>query len=211
MKKLIFLVGVAVLAVVAVDHYDIDVRSGVEKVRDIIKPLKDDSGSAQNISDSMPQPQLENAEDEELLNHPRVQAYLDRESVKQALKDYFAGLGEFSAEEAWDTIEKIEREARVSASEALSMKLAWLEKNTPDRTEFIRRAEALFNVYRDKAQIAIRDYDPAAEEPGFSSYKAMERSIVEEVQQMTSFPEGMSKDEYLRKRLQEARESVYGS
>ncbi|WP_444918920.1 hypothetical protein [Microbulbifer sp. JMSA003] len=211
MKKLILLAGAVTLAVVGVDHYDIDVRSSVAKVRQMIEPLKDDSELVKNISDSIPWSQLEHAEVEELLNHPRVQAYLDRENIKQALKDYFADLGNLSGEEAWDAIEKIERESRITGYEALSMKLAWLEKNSLNQAEFTQRAEELFNIYRDKAQTVIRDYDPHVEVPGFSTYKDLERSIVEEVQQMTSFPDGMSRHEYLRKRLQDAREAVYGS
>ncbi|AWF79835.1 hypothetical protein BTJ40_02830 [Microbulbifer sp. A4B17] len=211
MKKLILLAGAVTLAVVGIDHYDIDVRSSVAKVRHMIEPLKDDSELVQKISDNIPWSQLENTEVEELLNHPRVKAYLDRENIKQALKDYFADLGNLSGEEAWDAIEKIEREARITGYEALSMKLAWLEKNSLNQAEFTQRAEELFNAYRDKAQTVIRDYDPHVEVPGFSTYKDLERSIVEEVQQMTSFPDGMSRHEYLRKRLQDAREAVYGS
>ncbi|MCO1334263.1 hypothetical protein MO867_07890 [Microbulbifer sp. OS29] len=211
MRKLILLAGAVTLAVVGVDHYDIDVRSGVTKVRQLIEPLEGDSELVKNISNRIPWSQLENTEVKELLDHPRVKAYLDQENIKRALKDYFSGLGELSSEEAWEAIEEVEREARVTGYEALSLKLAWLEKNSVSQGEFKLRAEELFNVYRSQAQSVIDDYDPHIEVPGFSTYKELEQSIVEEVQQMTSFPGGMSRHEYLRKRLQDARETVYGS
>ncbi|WP_444945751.1 hypothetical protein ACJJIP_18110 [Microbulbifer sp. VTAC004] len=211
MKKLILLAGAVTLAVVGIDHYDIDVQAGVAKARQFITPLTENSELAKDIAERIPWSQLENAEVEELLDHPRVKAYLDQEKAKKALQNYFANLGNLSSEEAWDTIEQVESEKRVTGYEALSLKLAWLEKNSINEAEFKRRAEELFNIYREQAQSVISHYDPHTEVPGFSTYKDLERSIVEEVQQMTSFPDGMSKHEYLRKRLQEARETVYGS
>jgi len=211
MKKLILLAGAVTLAVVGIDHYDIDVQASVAKVRQFITPVTKNSELAQDIAERIPWSQLENAEMEELLSHPRVKAYLDQEQAKQALKDYFANLGNLSSEQAWDAIEQVENENRVTGYEALSLKLAWLEKNSINEADFKQRAEALFNIYRDQAQSIISRYDPHTEVPGFSTYKDLERSIVEEVQQMSSFPDGMSKHEYLRKRLQEARETVYGT
>ncbi|MFA0810530.1 hypothetical protein [Microbulbifer epialgicus] len=211
MKRLILLAGAVTLAVVGIDHYNIDVKASVAKVRQFIEPITENNELAKDISEKIPWSQLENTEVKELLNHPRVKAYLDQEQLKQALQDYFADLGNLSSEEAWSAIEKVERENRVTGYEALSLKLAWLEKNSINETEFKQRAEELFNNYREKAQSVINRYDPHKQVPGFSTYKDLERSIVEEVQQMTSFPNGMSKHEYLRKRLQEARETVYGT
>ncbi|WP_299584160.1 hypothetical protein [uncultured Microbulbifer sp.] len=211
MKKLILLAGAATLAVVGIDHYDIDVQASVAKVRQFITPIAENSRLAQDIAERIPWSQLENSEMRELLDHPRVKAYLDQEQAKQALKDYFANLGNLSSKQAWDAIEQVEDENRVTGYEALSLKLAWLEKNSLNEAEFKQRAEELFNIYREQAQSVISRYDPHTEVPGFSTYKDLERSIVEEVQQMTAFPNGMSKHEYLRKRLQEARETVYGT
>ena len=41
--------------------------------------------------------------------------------------------------------------------------------------------------------------------------KAREAQIVSEVLAMTTYPGGMSRDDYLRVRLQEARQSIYGA
>ncbi|QFT53448.1 hypothetical protein [Microbulbifer sp. THAF38] len=211
MKKLILLAGAVSLAVVGIDHYDIDVKKSVAKVRQFVQPLTENNQLAQDISEKIPWSELESTEMAELLDHPRVKAYLDREQLKQEIKEYFADLGNLSSSEAWDAIEKVENENRVTGYEALSMKLAWLEKNSLNEADFKQRAEELFNLYREKAQSVISRYDPHTQVPGFSTYKDLERSIVEEVQQMTSFPNGMNKHEYLRQRLQEARETVYGS
>ncbi|WP_444923521.1 hypothetical protein ACJJH9_17375 [Microbulbifer sp. DLAB2-AF] len=211
MKKLILLAGAVSLAVVGIDHYDINVKESVARVQQFVQPLKENNRLAQDISEKIPWSELDTTEMVELLDHPRVKAYLDREKLKQELKDYFADLGNLSSAEAWDAIERVENEKRVTGYEALSMKLAWLEKNSLNEADFKQRAEELFNIYREKAQSVISRYDPHTQVPGFSTYKDLERSIVEEVQQMTSFPNGMNKQEYLRQRLQEARETVYGS
>ena len=39
-------------------------------------------------------------------------------------------------------------------------------------------------------------------------YKAREREIVDEVMAMTTIPDGLTRDEYLRRRLQSAREQL---
>lgn len=154
------------------------------------------------------------AEDEltALLDNPRVQRYLERESDKSTLVDYFSGnRGQYSDEEIWKLIEAIEREGRVMAYEGLALKLAWLERNTDSKLEFDTAAEKVLEKYRIKAARSAAEYDPYVDEPGFARYKEAEKRIVEEVQQMTSFPGGLSKQEYLRKRLLKAREEAYGS
>lgn len=147
-----------------------------------------------------------------LLDNPRVQRYLERESDKDALADYFSGKGgQYSDAEIWQLIEAIEREGRVMAYEGLALKLAWLERNTDSKLEFDTAAGKVLENYRRKAARSAAEYDPYVGEPGFARYKEAEKRIVEEVQQMTSFPDGLSKQEYLRKRLQKAREEAYGS
>ena len=42
----------------------------------------------------------------------------------------------------------------------------------------------------------------------FSRYKSEEKRIVDEVMALDSIPDGLSRDQYLRQRLQEAREQA---
>lgn len=146
----------------------------------------------------------------ELLENPRVQTYLQRERDKQALVDYFSGEDEsLGDEEVRQLIESIESDGRVMAYEGLALKLAWLERNSSSKTEFDRRAQELVRQYRERSEQSAREYDPYEEVPGFAQYKVLEQEIIRQAQSMESFPNGMSQQEYLRKRLQEARETAY--
>ena len=46
-------------------------------------------------------------------------------------------------------------------------------------------------------------------DPRFQSYKARERAIVAEVMALPRIPGGLTRDQYLRQRLQQARETAY--
>lgn len=148
---------------------------------------------------------------EALLEHPRVQEYLAEETDKRALQDYFAGGdGAISDDEAWALIERIERESRVLAFEALTLKLAWLDRNSDNKDDYDQRSAEILAQYRQRSERQLQQYDPYEEVPGFARYKELEAEIVREVQQMESFPEGLSRQAYLRQRLQAARQEAYG-
>lgn len=146
-----------------------------------------------------------------LLEDPRVQGYFARQQDKQALEDYFTSdTSALSSSEAWSLIETIERDGRVMAYEALALKLAWLERNSVGEAEFRDAARDLVAEYRARAEQSVREYNPYEDVPGFAEYKEAERRILQEVQAMESFPNGMTRQEYLRRRLQQAREAAYG-
>jgi len=152
---------------------------------------------------------LSTAELQALLDSPRVRTYFQREREKQALAAYFGGReSSLSAAEVWELIGRIEADGRMLAYEALALKLEWLEHNSADKGEFDAAAAKLVAEYRQRALERQRDYDPYRDVPGFADYKAAERRIVAEVQQMREFPAGQSRQEYLRKRLLEARQQT---
>lgn len=149
----------------------------------------------------------------ELLADPRVEGYFKRRQDRQVLTEYFSPNGDgggHDSEAVWQLIESIESEGRMLAYEAMALKLAWLERNSADKAEFDMAARELVEGYRQRAEQSAREYDPYQDVPGFAEYKEAEARIVREVQQMDSFPDGMSRQQYLRKRLQEAREEAYG-
>lgn len=147
-----------------------------------------------------------------LLSDPRVQNYLQREEDKAALDAYFNGDGGgYTDEGIWQLIDTIEREGRVMAYEGLALKLAWLERNSASEAEFDTAAQELVEEYRRDAESSAREYDPYEDVPGFAEYKQAERRIIEEVREMDSFPEGMSRQQYLRRQLQAAREKAYSN
>lgn len=145
-----------------------------------------------------------------LLSDPRVQEYLQREDDKAALDTYFNGDGGgYTDEEIWQLIDTIEREGRVMAYEGLALKLAWLERNSASEAEFDTAAQALMEEYRRNAESSAREYDPYEDVPGFADYKRAEQRIIERVKGMDSFPDGVTRQEFLRQQLQAAREEAY--
>lgn len=152
---------------------------------------------------------IDDAQKQAWLEHPRVKAYFEKESQKQQLKDYFDNPSGHDPQAIYSLIEKIEAEGRMVAFEALSLKLAWLEKNTTDADEFKTKSEAIINQYKQKAQQMNAQYKPE-NIPGFTQYKAQEKQIIDEVNNMSSFPDGHSKQSYLRERLLQARIVAYG-
>lgn len=147
-----------------------------------------------------------------VMSHPNVRRYLEREARKESLQAYFSDLENHdNAEAAWKLIDEIERDGGMLAYEALALKLRWLEQTSADKAAFDSAAEELLDEYRQRAQRSTEAYNPYEDVPGFAEYKALERKIVAEVRELDRFPDGMSREEYLRKRLQEAREQAYGS
>lgn len=156
---------------------------------------------------------LDEAQKQALLEHPAVQAYFDKEQDKAALDAYFNEddpSTAYSDQEIWQIIERIEDHGRVFAFEAMTLKLRWLEKNSDNELDFKQRSEALIAEYRERARIAQENYDPNTI-PGFSEYKQEEARIIREANEMQVYPEGMSKQEYLRQALLEARKKAYKS
>lgn len=143
-----------------------------------------------------------------LEQEPEVTAYLQREANKHELQAFFAGTGEMDAQEAWTLIDDLERDQRVLGFEALHLKLAWLEKQHTNREKFESAAQALMDDYRKRAQ-SQPAYNPE-DIPGYTDYKARELAIIEQINSMQTFPNGMSREEYLREQLLEARLEAYG-
>ena len=103
--------------------------------------------------------------------------------------------------------DQFQQQGFISASESLMLKLAIL-KMTLSEKAFEQQGEALVAQYK-------KDYDVAYEQwrntpdPKFNDYKAQEADIVKRVMAMDSFPDGLTRDEYLRRELVRARIAVY--
>jgi hypothetical protein len=96
----------------------------------------------------------------------------------------------------------------VALSEALLLQIALIKAVSEDEDEQKRRAEALIERYQAisaerEAKLAQRS------DPNFERYKIEEKNIVEEVLGLQNIPDGLTRDQYLRQRLQEARERNY--
>lgn len=115
---------------------------------------------------------------------------------------------ETQAQALSEGVDALERRGELALSEALLLQIALIKAVSQDENEQKRRAEALIERYQAisaerEAKLAQRS------DPNFERYKAEESTIVEEVLGLQNIPDGLTRDQYLRQRLQEARERNY--
>lgn len=147
-----------------------------------------------------------------VMSHPNVKRYLEREARKEKLQQYFTDVSAHDNKaEVWELIGQIERDGGMLAYEGMALKLAWLERHSDSEAAFSEASEQVLAEYRARAERSVGTYDPYKDLPGFAEYKAREQDIVAEVSEMTQIPGGLSKQEYLRKRLLAARERAFAS
>ena len=145
-------------------------------------------------------------------------AQADRARFEKSIRDFLANASALDAAErariAAELDAQVEAEElarRMSADEARMLRLALLERSIADETERLRRAEALAAAYRAEAERRQRAFERAqANDPRFVAYKSRESQVVAEVMAMRSIPGGLSRDDYLRQRLQAERERAWG-
>lgn len=153
-----------------------------------------------------------------LQRSPQARVYRDRQAFEAGSKRFLrdaAKLGPVEraqqARELSASIDKYEREGGLSAGEALLLRSALVKATVADETRQGMQIADLMQGYRERADQGMADYLARHQrDPRFQDYKAQERSIVAEVMAMRSIPGGLSRNEYLRQRLQQAREAAYG-
>jgi hypothetical protein len=107
-------------------------------------------------------------------------------------------------------IDRRERARELSADEAVVLRVGLIHAAVEDEIERIRQSQEVIDRYRSETSARQRVYqDQQRRDPRFQQYKAAESRIVTEVSRMRAFPDGMSRDDYLRLRLQQAREAIY--
>ena len=108
-------------------------------------------------------------------------------------------------------INQREQRREFSAGEAIMLRIGVIQAAVEDESERIRQVQMLISRYR--AQNAARErafQTKQRQDAQFQQYKAQEARIVSEILAMQYYPDGMGRDDYLRQRLQEARETIYG-
>lgn len=145
-------------------------------------------------------------------------AQAERARFEKSIRDFLANAAALDAAErariAAELDAQVEAEElarRMSADEARMLRLALLDRGVADETERLRRAEALAAAYRREAERRQRAFEmQQANDPRFIAYKSRESQVVAEVMAMPRIPGGLSRDEYLRLRLQAERERAWG-
>jgi hypothetical protein len=108
-------------------------------------------------------------------------------------------------------VEALERGGELQADEAVLIRIGLIQAAVIDAAERARQAQAVVDHY--KAQSEQRKVAAAAQvqrDARLRLYKAREAEIVAEVLAMSSYPGGLSRDDYLRLRLREAHSAIYG-
>ncbi len=151
---------------------------------------------------------------QELLQNPVVKNQEQRLAFHQAYRSFVSGATELSpaqresqAQALREQIETYEQRSELAMSESLLLQLGLIQLTTDDEQTQKDQATAL--VARYKVISAEREAKAATPSAEFQRYKVDEKRIVEEVLSMDSIPDGLSRDEYLRQRLQQAREQHY--
>lgn len=151
--------------------------------------------------------------DAALLDTPEARAYLEREQFNDRARRFFAdathGDAPADAREAqWIEAEigRYEREHHLSAGEAMNLRLGLIEVSGLPDAERAERMAAIVTAYgrdgeRREAQWAAQQRSDAA----FAQYKSREQAIVADVVAMARIPDGLTRDEYLRRRLEAER------
>jgi hypothetical protein len=103
-----------------------------------------------------------------------------------------------------------EQTRELSAGEAVMLRIGLIQAAVKDESERVRQAQSIIKHYREQSAAKQQAFlAQQRRDTQFQEYKAREASIVSEVLAMQSYPDGMSRDDYLRVRLQEAREAIY--
>ena len=149
-----------------------------------------------------------------LLQRPEVLDYQARLTFVGDYQIFIKSAAELSEEERRKRaaalakeIDRREAAGELALSEALLMQVGLVQAEGGDEAAQKARADALLARYQ--ALSAAREAQAKAPDARFSRYKSEEKRIVDEVMALDSIPDGLSRDQYLRQRLQEAREQAY--
>lgn len=107
-------------------------------------------------------------------------------------------------------IDQREQNREMSADEAMMLRIGLIHAAVKDEMQRVAQSQEVVDRYRKQtAERQAAFLAQQKQDAHFQAYKAAEARIVSEVLAMPSYPGGLSRDDYLRLRLQEARETIY--
>ena len=148
---------------------------------------------------------------------PQAQEHLERQRFEADAKDFFARSASLRAVERSERadaltrqIDKYEAAGGLSAGEAVLLRTALVKATVDDPARQAEQVAAIADRYRAHADRRMAAFlEQQRNDPRFQAYKAREAQVVAEVMAATTIPAGLTRDQYLRQRLQEAREQAY--
>lgn len=148
---------------------------------------------------------------------PQAQEHLERQRFEADAKDFFARSTSLRAVERSERadaltrqIDKYEAAGGLSAGEAVLLRTALVKATVDDPARQAEEVAAIADRYRAHADRRMAAFlEQQRNDPRFQTYKAREAQVVAEVMAATTIPAGLTRDQYLRQRLQEERERAY--
>lgn len=151
-----------------------------------------------------------------LLEDPRIIQFAQRLDFEEELQRFFQEAAELDAQQRQNRADQLEQqlaryeqETQVSAPEALMVRLALLQLLEQDEAAAKAAATELIERYQARSEERLEAWR-SAPKPEFDRYKVREKEIVEEVMALDRIPGGLTRDQYLRQRLLEARIETMG-
>lgn len=152
----------------------------------------------------------------QMLEDPRVIEFTERLAFESELRTFFDSAPELGQQQLREQSRNIEQElgryeerGEVSAPEALMVRLALAKVVETDPERRQQAIQTLTEHYTEQSEARLSAWK-AEPKPEFESYKQREKAIVAEVMAMDTIPGNMSRSDYLRQRLQEARVETMG-
>jgi len=148
---------------------------------------------------------------------PQAKEHLERQRFEADAKDFFARSTSLRAVERSERadaltrqIDKYEAAGGLSAGEAVLLRTALVKATVDDPARQAEEVAAIADRYRAHADRRMAAFlEQQRNDPRFRTYKAREAQVVAEVMAATTIPAGLTRDQYLRQRLQEERERAY--
>jgi hypothetical protein len=143
-----------------------------------------------------------------------VLEFQQRQQFQQEVREFFARAPALQPEERAARAKEIARaithyeaKGEIAAAEALTLRSGLIRETVADPIEQVVALRGLQQHYQQLGERKQAQWE-ARPNPELELYKAREREIVNEVMAMTTIPDGLTRDEYLRRRLQSAREEL---
>lgn len=138
----------------------------------------------------------------------------DRARFNEEAREFFAQAPALPPEEARRRAEalvqelsRIEGAGGMSAGEIFLVRAGLIRATEPDEQQQAVQIRALKERYEIDSRQRVAQ-NAAQTDPMFELYKVRESEIVAEVMSLQTIPDGLTREEYLRRRLQEAREQL---
>ncbi len=145
----------------------------------------------------------------------KVESYLNQVEQTSSIKQQLAQLessAEMNKKQQADqllySVNEMFSEKRINSAEYVFLKLAIMRKVLPEE-KFKQYAQNEIERQQSFNAQAMNDY-LNNRDPLFLDYKAKEKALVEEILTMNTFPNNMSRNEYLTYRIEELKKEVYG-